>query len=80
MSYSTIKFQLFIGESLYCFDNLYNGLTFDGVDGSILAGRMTEWSIVTVSKTVVRVSVPRVRIPLLPPEDFATVGKDGRAV
>ena len=30
-------------------------------------GRVTEWSIVAVSKTVVRVSVPGVRIPPRPP-------------
>ena len=29
-------------------------------------GKMPEWPIGTVSKTVVRVTVPRVRIPLFP--------------
>ncbi len=37
---------------------------------SIIFGRVTEWSIVAVSKTVVRVSVPGVQIPPLPPADL----------
>ena len=33
-------------------------------------GEVTEWLNVAVSKTVVRESVPRVRIPLSPPSSF----------
>lgn len=36
----------------------------------IFFGEMAERSIVAVSKTVVRVSVPRVRIPLSPPRFY----------
>lgn len=32
-------------------------------------GKMPEWPNGTVSKTVVRVTVPRVRIPLFPQEE-----------
>ena len=34
---------------------------------SIGIGKMPEWSIGTVSKTVVPLRVPRVRIPVFPP-------------
>ena len=42
---------------------------------STSSGRVTEWSIVAVSKTVVRVSVPGVRIPPLPPVENGKVAE-----
>ena len=39
-------------------------------------GRVTEWSIVAVSKTVVRVSVPGVRIPPLPPVTLSSTASN----
>lgn len=38
-------------------------------------GKMPEWSIGTVSKTVVRVTVPRVRIPLFPQKQMSCFNK-----
>ena len=38
-------------------------------------GQMPEWSNGAVSKTVVPVMVPRVRIPVCPPFDIKKIGK-----
>ena len=51
-------------------------LVFSGESATVLgftkylfyAGEMPEWSIGTVSKTVVQAIVPRVRIPVSPPD------------
>ncbi len=40
------------------------------IKNALYVGKLPEWSIGTVSKTVVRVTVPRVRIPDFPQKKF----------